>query len=94
VPRARVVDPCSESVAVERETAAKIVAKRRYGGFWRSLRRSLRRWLYYGVLGMSAVAALFGVPIIIDPPPRDRVEESQDAEGRGPGRRRRRPRRR
>ena len=40
----------------------------------------------------TAVAALFGVPLIIDPPPRDATEESQDADGRTRQRRRRRRR--
>jgi hypothetical protein len=41
---------------------------------------------------MMAVAAIFGIPIIIDPPPRDQSAEVREADGRGarPRRRRRR----
>jgi hypothetical protein len=34
-------------------------------------------------LVMMAVAAAFGIPIIIDPPPRDRAADVQDKDGRG-----------
>jgi hypothetical protein len=49
---------------------------------WTAFRRSLARYAYLFALVMAAVAAMFGIPIIIDPPPGDRVEESQDAEGK------------
>ena len=39
---------------------------------------------------LMAVAAMFGIPIIIDPPPRDQSAEVQDAEGRRTRRRHRR----
>jgi hypothetical protein len=41
-------------------------------------------------LTMMAVAALFGIPLIIDPPPRDTVTHVGDADGKGRGRRKRR----
>jgi hypothetical protein len=40
---------------------------------------------------MMAIAAIFGIPIIIDPPPRDHSAEVREADGRGT---RPRPRRR
>ena len=49
---------------------------------WTAFRRSLARYAYLFALIMAAVAAMFGIPIIIDPPPRDRVEEGQEADGR------------
>ena len=39
---------------------------------------------------MMAVAAIFGIPIIIDPPPRDHSADVQEADGRGARPRRRR----
>ena len=52
--------------------------------------RRLGRVIWYLGLGMVGFAALFGIPIIIDPPPRDCVEESQDQTGARPKKRRRR----
>ena len=43
--------------------------------------RRLKRFLRYFGLAMMGVAAVFGIPLIIDPPPRDRVVESQDQTG-------------
>jgi hypothetical protein len=54
-----------------------------------SLVRALR---VFGIV-MCAVAALFGIPIIIDPPPRDHSAEVREADGRGSRPRRGRRRR-
>jgi hypothetical protein len=44
--------------------------------------RRLKRVLwYFGLAAVMGVAAVFGIPLIIDPPPRDRVVESQDQTG-------------
>jgi hypothetical protein len=52
--------------------------------------RLLKRALWYLGLGMMFMGAALGIPIVIDPPPRDKVEESQDQSGT---RRRKRKRR-
>ena len=56
---------------------------RKKPGIWPAIRRLLLRHTRTLALVMMGVAALFGIPIIIDPPPQDRVAESQDADGRG-----------
>jgi hypothetical protein len=56
------------------------------------LPRTLSTWLRLLALIFTAVAAMFGVPLIIDPPPRDHTEDSQDAEGRRTSRKKRRRR--
>ena len=66
-----------------------MVPKRARG--WTAFRRSLARYAYLLALIMAAVAAMFGIPIIIDPPPGDRVVEAQDADNQD---RRRRSRKR
>jgi hypothetical protein len=52
---------------------------------------ALVRALRVFALAMMGVAAIFGIPIIIHPPPRDHSAEVQEADGRGS---RPRPRRR
>ena len=54
--------------------------------------KTFSSWLRLLAVMFAAVAALFGVPLIIDPPPRDATEESQDVEGRTRRKRRRRQR--
>jgi hypothetical protein len=54
--------------------------------FWKRVKRVL--WSLG--LVMMVVGALFGIPIIIDPPPRDCAAESQDQFGARPRRKRRR----
>jgi hypothetical protein len=54
---------------------------------WTAFRRSLARYAHLFALAMMAVAALFGIPLIIDPPPGDRVEEADEDPGGRPGRR-------
>lgn len=44
----------------------------------RTFRRKLASYFYVFALSMAALAALFGFPLIIDPPPGDRVCEAQD----------------
>jgi hypothetical protein len=54
--------------------------------------RTISSWLRLLALIMTAVAAMFGVPLIIDPPPRDHSAECQDAEGQKAGGKKRRRR--
>jgi hypothetical protein len=42
--------------------------------------RSLGRWFRMLALAMMVVGALFGIPIVIDPPPRDASAECQERE--------------
>jgi hypothetical protein len=51
--------------------------------------RRLGRLLRLLALVLTAVAALFGVPLIIDPPPGDRTVEVGEADSRRKRRRRR-----
>ena len=57
------------------------------------LPQSLVRALRTLSIVMMAVAAIFGIPIIIDPPPRDHSADVREAEGRGSRSRRGRRRR-
>ncbi len=50
-------------------------------------RGSLFRALRALALTMTAVAALFGIPIIIDPPPRQRIADVRPSDGRPDGKR-------
>jgi hypothetical protein len=54
--------------------------------FW----KRVKRVLWYLGLGLLAMGAVFGIPIIIDPPPRDVAADSQDQSGARPRRKRRR----
>jgi hypothetical protein len=54
--------------------------------------RTLARSLRLLALVLMATAALFGIPILLDPPPGDRVAECQEGED-WVGRRKRKPRR-
>ena len=56
-----------------------------------AFRRSLARYAHLFALALMAIAALFGIPLILDPPPGDRVVQ---AEPGGQKTRRRKPRRR
>jgi hypothetical protein len=53
-------------------------------------RKRLGRSLRLLALAMMVVGAMFGIPIVIDPPPRDASAECQDADGRVRPRRRQR----
>ena len=55
----------------------------------RSFVRCLKRVLWWCGFALVAVGAVFGIPIIIDPPPRDQAADLQDQSGS-----RRRPKRR
>lgn len=52
-------------------------------------RRSARALRVLGLV-LAVVGALFGVPIVIDPPPRDATAESRSADGAAGDRKRRR----
>jgi hypothetical protein len=45
-------------------------------------RRLLSRCLRALALGLMVMGALIGIPIIIDPPPRDATADCREAEGR------------
>jgi hypothetical protein len=45
---------------------------------WTRFRRSFARYAHLFALAMVGVAALFGIPLVLDPPPGDRVEEAHE----------------